>query len=393
MPRLSMPQEPRRRHLPGANLSLRDADHARDRSPWLTDIPTGGFRTGPAGGAAGLGCAARSGRLCRERGVAGARPARSAVPARFAPAPITSARRLSISRRHVDGDARAAGANCAASRLERGGCAGAADAACGELPHRPGRLCAAAGARSAHPVALAATRLDCRRAGAASRGFARDCAGGAPPAIVLPAPIGHRLRSTECACAGAAMPPPAPSRAARCRHRHRHVTPRESIARRPVAQADPGRRASAGGTGMSPSALIAAFLEGRGCPRIRSPRRSRRGVPRYRADGARRGGRRARYSQHARFGQIGIPRRTDRAAPQRQQRDEIRARTRNAAWPRWWAPPRPGFLPGSAAMRQSMDDIKIHELALVAAINSVFADLSKQLDPETIMTRARRIRA
>ncbi len=49
----------------------------------------------------------------------------------------------------------------------------------------------------------------------------------------------------------------------------------------------------------------------------------------------------------------------------------------------------PGFLPGPAAMQQSMDDIKAHELALVAALNSVFADMGQQLDPEAIMRRAR----
>ena len=49
----------------------------------------------------------------------------------------------------------------------------------------------------------------------------------------------------------------------------------------------------------------------------------------------------------------------------------------------------PGFLPGAAAMQQSMDDIKLHELSLVAALNSVFADLGTQLDPETISRRAR----
>jgi predicted component of type VI protein secretion system len=49
----------------------------------------------------------------------------------------------------------------------------------------------------------------------------------------------------------------------------------------------------------------------------------------------------------------------------------------------------PGFLPGAAAMQQSMDDIKAHELALVAALNTVFADLDRQLDPEAIMRKAR----
>ena len=50
----------------------------------------------------------------------------------------------------------------------------------------------------------------------------------------------------------------------------------------------------------------------------------------------------------------------------------------------------PGFLPGPAAMQQSMDDIKVHELALVAALNSVFADLDQQLDPD--VDHARRAR-
>ncbi len=49
----------------------------------------------------------------------------------------------------------------------------------------------------------------------------------------------------------------------------------------------------------------------------------------------------------------------------------------------------PGFLPGYRAMQQSMNDIKLHELALVAAINTVFADLGRQLDPEAIMARAK----
>ncbi len=49
----------------------------------------------------------------------------------------------------------------------------------------------------------------------------------------------------------------------------------------------------------------------------------------------------------------------------------------------------PGFLPGPEAMRQGMDDIKRHELALVAAINKVFADLGRQLDPELIMAKAK----
>ena len=49
----------------------------------------------------------------------------------------------------------------------------------------------------------------------------------------------------------------------------------------------------------------------------------------------------------------------------------------------------PGFLPGPAAMQESMDDIKRHEIALVAALNSVFADLGQQLDPETITRRAK----
>jgi type VI secretion system FHA domain protein len=53
------------------------------------------------------------------------------------------------------------------------------------------------------------------------------------------------------------------------------------------------------------------------------------------------------------------------------------------------AAPPPGFMPGSAAMQQSLNDIKLHELALVASLNSVFADLSTQLDPDSIMARVR----
>lgn len=51
--------------------------------------------------------------------------------------------------------------------------------------------------------------------------------------------------------------------------------------------------------------------------------------------------------------------------------------------------PPPGFLPGSAAMTQSMDDIQRHELALVAALNGVFGNLTERLDPEAIMTKVR----
>ena len=46
--------------------------------------------------------------------------------------------------------------------------------------------------------------------------------------------------------------------------------------------------------------------------------------------------------------------------------------------------PPPGFLPGAAAMQQSLDDIKRHELALIAALNSVFTEIATQLDPEAI---------
>jgi type VI secretion system protein len=49
----------------------------------------------------------------------------------------------------------------------------------------------------------------------------------------------------------------------------------------------------------------------------------------------------------------------------------------------------PGFVSGAAAMQQSMEDIKAHELALVAALNSVFADMDRQLDPDAIMKKAR----
>ena len=51
--------------------------------------------------------------------------------------------------------------------------------------------------------------------------------------------------------------------------------------------------------------------------------------------------------------------------------------------------PPAGFLPGAAAMRQALDDIKVHELALIAALNSVFAELSAQLDPEMIAEKVK----
>ena len=51
--------------------------------------------------------------------------------------------------------------------------------------------------------------------------------------------------------------------------------------------------------------------------------------------------------------------------------------------------PPPGFLPGSVAMQQAMTDIKAHELALVAALNGVFAALTEKLDPEVIAAQAR----
>ncbi len=40
-------------------------------------------------------------------------------------------------------------------------------------------------------------------------------------------------------------------------------------------------------------------------------------------------------------------------------------------------------------MRQGLDDIKLHELALVAALNSVFGELSSQLDPDAIKAAVR----
>ena len=43
-----------------------------------------------------------------------------------------------------------------------------------------------------------------------------------------------------------------------------------------------------------------------------------------------------------------------------------------------------GFMPGAEAMRRSMEDLKRHELALIGALNTVFAEMTTQLDPETI---------
>ena len=51
--------------------------------------------------------------------------------------------------------------------------------------------------------------------------------------------------------------------------------------------------------------------------------------------------------------------------------------------------PPQGFLPGATAMLNAMSDIKRHELALVAALNSVFASMTEKLDPETILGKVR----
>ena len=51
--------------------------------------------------------------------------------------------------------------------------------------------------------------------------------------------------------------------------------------------------------------------------------------------------------------------------------------------------PPAGFLPGPEAMRRSMEDLKRHELALIAALNSVFAEMTSQLDPEAIANQVR----
>ena len=48
-----------------------------------------------------------------------------------------------------------------------------------------------------------------------------------------------------------------------------------------------------------------------------------------------------------------------------------------------------GFIPGPEAMQGSMNDIKLHELALVGALNSVFTEMTAQLDPEAITTHVR----
>lgn len=51
--------------------------------------------------------------------------------------------------------------------------------------------------------------------------------------------------------------------------------------------------------------------------------------------------------------------------------------------------PPQGFLLGSAAMAGAMDDIKRHELALISALNSVFATLAENLDPDAIDAKVR----
>jgi type VI secretion system protein len=50
-------------------------------------------------------------------------------------------------------------------------------------------------------------------------------------------------------------------------------------------------------------------------------------------------------------------------------------------------PPRPGFKSGDEAMREAMDDIKAHEMAMMAAIQKAVADLLKEFDPEMLSRR------
>ena len=165
------------------------------------------------------------------------------------------------------------------------------------------------------------------------------------------------------------------------------VTVREQAPQQPPAS-EPHATSNAGGA-PSPSALVAAFLQGAGLPANTladaEPEEAFREIGRMvraAVDGVREIlSTRALVKSEFRVEQTVLRRNDNNAMKFAPDAQRCLAAMVGAA--------PPGFLPGSAAMRQSMDDIKIHELALVAAINSVFADLSKQLDPETIMTRAR----
>ena len=49
--------------------------------------------------------------------------------------------------------------------------------------------------------------------------------------------------------------------------------------------------------------------------------------------------------------------------------------------------PAPGFLPGAEALAESVRDIKSHELAMVATVSLLLADIATQLDPAVIKAR------
>ncbi len=210
----------------------------------------------------------------------------------------------------------------------------------------------------------------------------------APPAIV-PAPVvpAPAAPAIEWAPAPIAAPPPVPEPAPPAPPAP-IVTPREPIVPQQPVGAEPAAAPMAGG-GVSPSALVAAFLQGAGLPAHTlaeaEPEEAFRDIGRMvraAVDGVRDIlSTRALVKSEFRVEQTVLRRSDNNAMKFAPDAQRCLAAMVGAA--------PPGFLPGSAAMRQSMDDIKIHELALVAAINSVFADLSKQLDPDTIMTRAR----
>lgn len=50
-------------------------------------------------------------------------------------------------------------------------------------------------------------------------------------------------------------------------------------------------------------------------------------------------------------------------------------------------PPRPGFKPGDEAMHEAMEDIKAHEMAMMAAIQKAVIGLLKEFDPEALSRR------
>jgi len=50
-------------------------------------------------------------------------------------------------------------------------------------------------------------------------------------------------------------------------------------------------------------------------------------------------------------------------------------------------PPGPGYMPAAEAVRQAVDDVKAHQLAVVAGLQVALAALLREFDPENLKQR------